>query len=161
MAAAAEAAFGQPWRPEFAAEIVATREKMESGRGKRDVKRGAGGQVDIEFIVQMLQLKHGADHPEVRTPNTWSGLEALHASGLLTAADFDELHSAYDFLRSVESRLRITTNRALDEIPNAPAERDKLARRLGFDCGPTFIAELDGQMERTRKIFRRLTDAER
>src|SRR5207253_1362023 len=93
MAAVAEAAFGRPWRPEFAAEIAAMREKLEGCRGKRDVKRGPGGQVDIEFIVQMFQLKLGRDRPELRIPNTWAGLETLHAAGLLTAADAAELRA--------------------------------------------------------------------
>ena len=153
--------FGRPWRPEFAAEIVAMREKMEGCQGKRDVKRGPGGQVDIEFIVQMFQLRHAGERPELQSPNTWAGLGALHAAALLAYDDFLGLRSAYDFLRFVEGRLRITTNRALDEIPEAAADRDKLARRLGFDDGATFMAELGGHMERTRKRFLRLMDAER
>ena len=44
------------------------------------------------------------------------------------------LHSGYDFLRRVQSRLRIVHNRSLDELPEATEEVDKLARRLGFEA---------------------------
>jgi glutamate-ammonia-ligase adenylyltransferase len=161
MAVVTEAAYGKPWKPEFAAEIAAMREKMEGHKGKRDVKRGPGGQVDVEFLVQMLQLKYGGAKPEIRTPNTWAGLDALHAAKLLSPADHAALRVAYDFLRLVEGRLRITTNRALDEIPDAAGERDKLARRLGFDGANAFLTELDGHFKRTRETFRRLVEVSR
>src|SRR5262249_5819105 len=114
-----------PWRPEHAAEIVAMRERLESSRGPRDVKRGPGGQVDIEFLVQMFQLRHGAAHPDICVANTWSALAALLAAGLLSNDDHATLAAGYDFLRLVESRLRLMTDRALDEYPESEEDQEK------------------------------------
>ena len=53
------AAYGTPWRAEFATEIRSMRMRLEDTASKRNLKRGPGGTVDTEFLVQMLQLKHG------------------------------------------------------------------------------------------------------
>src|SRR5262249_46962822 len=70
MAALDEMAAGLVWRPELVDEIVSMRWRLEASRSERDLKRGFGGLVDVEFLVQMLQLKYGRQHPEVRRTNT-------------------------------------------------------------------------------------------
>src|SRR5262249_17604025 len=117
MAAVAEGAFGVPWRPELAAEGLSMRQRLEGSRGERDLKRGFGGVVDVEFLVQLFQLKYGRDRPALRTPNTWDALDALKTAGLLDEEDHAALQAAYDFLLRVQSRLRIVHNRSLDAVP--------------------------------------------
>jgi glutamine synthetase adenylyltransferase len=56
-------------------------------RGRWHVKLGRGGLVDVEFLVQGLQLVHGAAHPAVRTPSTTAALAALGRLELLAAAE--------------------------------------------------------------------------
>ena len=46
------------------------RERLEASRGERDLKRGFGGLVDVEFLVQLFQLKYGRSQPALRVPNT-------------------------------------------------------------------------------------------
>jgi glutamate-ammonia-ligase adenylyltransferase len=98
--------------------------------------------VDVEFAVQLFQLKYGRDRPEVLKPNVWDALDALEDAGLLPAGDAAALRAGYSFLRLVEARLRVVTDRALTEIPDAADDRAKLARRLGFDTPAAFLAEL-------------------
>jgi glutamate-ammonia-ligase adenylyltransferase len=167
MAAVAEGAYGQPWRPDMADEIAGMRERLEASRSDRDVKRGFGGIVDIEFLVQLLQLKHGGRLPALRTTNTWEVLAALHQGGLLSAEEHGALRAAYDFLRQVESRLRIIHNRSLDELPEAPEGLERLGRRLGLEPGPggtagrRFLAELDRHTTHTRELFLLVVQRER
>ena len=71
----AQAAFGTPWRPEFATEIRQMRMRLEETASQRNLKRGPGGTVDTEFLVQMLQLKHGGDDPSIRVPGTLDALD--------------------------------------------------------------------------------------
>jgi glutamate-ammonia-ligase adenylyltransferase len=159
LAAVVEGAYGLPWRPEFADEIGAMRERLEASRSERDVKRGFGGIVDVEFLVQLFQLKSGRDLPQLRCTNTWEALEALRVTGLLMAEQYTTLRASYDFLRQVESRLRIVHNVSSDELPRAPEDVEKLARRLGFEPGPDggasdpFLAELDRHTTQTRELF--------
>ncbi len=167
MRAVEEAAYGPAWQPRMAAEIADMRERLEASRGERDVKRGFGGIADIEFLVQMLQLEHGGERPALRRTNTWEALKALRAEGLLGAEDYEQLRSSYDFLRTVESRLRIVYNRSLDELPEAPERVERLARRLGFGpkpawgAGTQFLGELDRHTTRTRELFARVVRRER
>ena len=161
MGAVAEAACALPWRPELADEIMAMRERLEASRGPRDLKRGPGGVVDVEFLVQLFQLKYGRERPDLRKPNTWEALEALRSAGLLSEEEHAALRDGYDFLRRVQGRLRIVHNRSVDEAPEAAEELDKLARRLGHESGGRFVAERDKHTKQIRELFRRLVERER
>src|SRR5439155_12227225 len=138
--AVAAAAYGLPWRAEYAGEIAAMRERLEASRPARDLKRGPGGLADVEFLVQTMQLKYGNERPALRVPNVWQALAALLEAGLLSEEEREGLQEGYDFLLRVQSRLRIVHNRTLDAVPEAPDEVDKLGRRLGFDGGARFLA---------------------
>lgn len=162
--AVAEAAFGEAWRPEWAEEIRAMRGRVEAGGGGRDLKRGFGGIVDVEFLVQLYQLKYGGDDPNLRRPNTWDALEALRGRRLLSEADFLALWDGYNFLRLVESRLRIVHNVSRDELPARPEDLERLARRLGFSAGgasQAFLAELERHTVKVRDVFVRLVEHEK
>jgi glutamate-ammonia-ligase adenylyltransferase len=161
LAASAEAAYGPPWTAACVEAILTMRRRLDAGRSSRDLKRGPGGMMDIEFLVQLFQLKYGHDQPELRAPNTWDALAALHAAGLLTTEQHGQLLAAWAFLFRAKSRLRIVHNRSLDELPEALDEVDKLARRLGFAAAPAFLAELDGHLKRTRELFLLLAERER
>ncbi len=161
MAAATEAACALAWRPELADEIVAMRERLETGRGPRDIKRGRGGVVDVEFLVQLFQLKYGKERPELRRPNTWEALDALRSGKLLDAEEHAALRAGYDFLRRVQSRLRIVHNRSVDEAPSAPEEVEKLARRLEYESGERFLADLEKHTKQIRELFLRFVARER
>ena len=85
----------------------------------------------------------------------------------LGASEADDLRAAYDFLLRVQGRLRIVHNRSLDELPEASAEVEKLARRLGFESGTFgsagrgFLADLRRHTGRTRELFLRVVERER
>ena len=70
-----------PWQPANALEIRQMRQRLEDTASKRNLKRGPGGTVDIEFAVQMLQLRHAAHSPSVLTPSTLDALLALRDVG--------------------------------------------------------------------------------
>src|ERR687897_3494158 len=58
-AAVRGAMLDKPWCPELVGEVRAMRQKLEATASARSLKRGRGGIVDVEFVVQLLQLKHG------------------------------------------------------------------------------------------------------
>ena len=167
MAVVEHGAYGQPWRPELAEEILAMRKRLESSRTDRDLKRGFGGLVDVEFLVQLFQLKYGSRVVALRTPNTWAALEALRGVDLVTEQEHAALRDGYGFLLRVQSRLRIVHNRSLDELPQALEEVEKLARRLGYEvtaedtAGGHFLAELERHTRQVRETFLRLLARER
>lgn len=159
MSAIAQAAYEGGWEPAWMDEIRVMRDRLESGRPERDLKRGFGGVADVEFLVQALQLKYGNRLPEIRTPNIPAALRALAAAGTLSPAEHDVLAGGYGFLRTVESRLRLVHNRSVNELPDQPADLAKLARRLGFSSAPDASA-VDGfhnalkvHTSRIREVF--------
>lgn len=133
MAVIERVVYQHDWQPADTAQVRSMRERIEAGSSERNLKRGPGGIVDVEFLVQLMQLQHGRVYPRLRTPSTWLALDALHAEGLISDSEYGQLKDGYGFLRLVESRLRIVTNRALEELPNSAEDLEKLARRLGYE----------------------------
>ena len=76
-AAVQRAAFDRRWRRHDADEIRQMRQRLENTVGAGDLKRGPGGIVDIEFLVQMLQLRHARKIPASAPTNTLAALAAL------------------------------------------------------------------------------------
>ena len=142
-----------------AAEVVAMRRKMGDARGPKELKRGAGGIVDIEFLAQFLQLVHAPSEPDVLRPNTWEALDALRRAGKLSADDHDHLRDAYGFLRAVEGRLRLAQNRTDVGLPEDHEELARLARNLGYepddarDVATLFRSDIERLAHRTRALF--------
>lgn len=167
MAAVAQGAFEFAWKPEYVDEVASMRERLEGSRKSRDLKRGFGGLVDVEFLVQLLQMKYARSQPALRTPNIWEALEAVAAVHLITAEEQAALMAGYDFLRVVQGSLRIVQNRSLDEVPENLEELEKLARRLGYAAGPegsagrAFLSELERHTGAIRELFLRLLERER
>ncbi len=95
MAAIRRAAFEHRWERGHADAIRHMRRRLQETVSGENLKRGPGGIVDVEFLVQMLQLKHGRRNPKVRVPNTLSALEALHGAGHLGDDDFELFAASY------------------------------------------------------------------
>jgi glutamate-ammonia-ligase adenylyltransferase len=148
---------------EGAAEIARLRSRVENelsgeGDGRLNIKTGRGGIVDIEFLVQMLQLRFGSTHPSVRTRATAEAIEALREAGALDADDADALLRHYRFLRRLEARLRLERDRAVEELGTDAASVAPLAVRLGYDGdapGERLLADYHRTREEVRAIYER------
>ncbi len=151
-----EASYGHAWTAADVAEIQAMRLRMEEGAAASNLKRGPGGVVDIEFIVQLLQLLHGGRLPAVRTPNTLAGLEALATAAILDVETAGSLRAAYDLLRSIECSLRLLDLRLGHDFPAAAAARDRLAALLGRATGEELAAEVAAATATVRRSFLRV-----
>jgi glutamate-ammonia-ligase adenylyltransferase len=91
-------------------EVVEMREKMRAGLDKSgaerfDLKQGAGGIVDIEFMVQYTVLRWANDHPDLLV---WTDnirlLETLSRLGLLRDHAAERLMGVYKVLRAAYHR---------------------------------------------------------
>jgi glutamate-ammonia-ligase adenylyltransferase len=131
--AVAAAAFGPPWRPEQAQEIRNMRLRLEDTASPRNLKRGRGGTVDTEFLVQLLQLKHGGNDPNIRVTGTLDAISALETAGYLSKDDAEYFRQSYRFQRSVEARIRLMNAAGRHEFPDDPKELEKLAYLLGVE----------------------------
>jgi [glutamine synthetase] adenylyltransferase / [glutamine synthetase]-adenylyl-L-tyrosine phosphorylase len=110
-------------------------EREQPGRARYDLKVGRGGLVDVEFAVQWLQMKHGADR-RVRTSDTQGALDALEACGYLDAQLAASLRDGYRTLRRLEQRLRVVHGTSAQYLEEGAPGLALLARRMGMRDGP-------------------------
>ncbi|HJS86800.1 MAG TPA: bifunctional [glutamine synthetase] adenylyltransferase/[glutamine synthetase]-adenylyl-L-tyrosine phosphorylase [Acetobacteraceae bacterium] len=122
--------------------------------GPWDVKLRAGGQVEVEFIAQVLQLLHPCE-PTLRDPTTRVALANFAEKSLLAPDDAALLIRADHLWRTVQGMLRLTLGRAhLDALPEASAR--PLLRATGATTIAALRAELDATAAAVRDAFRRL-----
>ncbi|MEX0678227.1 MAG: bifunctional [glutamate--ammonia ligase]-adenylyl-L-tyrosine phosphorylase/[glutamate--ammonia-ligase] adenylyltransferase [Pirellulales bacterium] len=155
-AAIREAAFAPKWRAENAEAIWHMRQRLEETSSGGNLKRGPGGLVDIEFLVQMLQLKHAGAKPQLAVPGTLDALGALEKSGIMKRDNYEFFVASYRFLRTIQSRLRLMSTTARDDLPDDPRERSKLAGLLGYESTEALLADCRRYTSENRRRAERL-----
>jgi glutamate-ammonia-ligase adenylyltransferase len=115
------------------------RMERELGRERatrRELKVGRGGLLDIEFLAQWLQMRHGGDEA-IRTPDTGEALEALVGRGYLPRPDYELLRDAYRFLRRLEQRIHVHRGDGMSWVDAHALGLSGLGRKMGFQNRPT------------------------
>ena len=89
------------------------RERMPPGEDPDfHLKLGRGSLFDVEWTVQLAQLRHG-----VRSPSTMGALDALATEGVFSPGDAEELASAYRLCETIRNRLYLVAADARDALP--------------------------------------------
>ena len=151
-----EALLHCPSKDLIAREIHQTRIELERGASARNLKRGVGGTMDVEFIVQSLQLRHALDHPEILVTGTLDAIKILTATGLLSDDDGQLLEKTYEFLRSIESGLRLMDTLDRHDIPESLGQLEQLAFLLGYDSSQALVTVCDRYRRENRARFTHL-----
>ena len=112
--------------------------------------------MDIEFALQMLQLKHVEDDPSVWTPGTVDAINRLVESGKLNEELGSALSNSYQFLRSVESRLRLMNTAARHDLPTQQKQLQKLAYMLKYPDAESLTQAVDKCRTQVRTDFERV-----
>ncbi|TQS44529.1 bifunctional [glutamine synthetase] adenylyltransferase/[glutamine synthetase]-adenylyl-L-tyrosine phosphorylase [Cryptosporangium phraense] len=94
-------------------------------------KLGRGGLADVEWTVQLLQLRSGASVPGLRTTQTIAALGAARDAGLVTAVDHDALVAAWEMAAEVRNALMLVRGRPSDQLPRHGKELLGVARAIG------------------------------
>ncbi len=143
--------YKQPLQVDFHKEIYHLRARMEKEIAREDklrfnLKTGKGGIVDIEFLIQMLQLKSGFRYEGVRSQNTLEALHGLSEFGLIDEKVFIILKDGIYFLKRLENLLRLLHDRSRSELYES--DFHKLALEL----------DMKENGEKLRKIYISKTD---
>ena len=139
-----------PWQDEMASEIYQMRLRMEHDCSDTNIKRGIGGTVDVEFIVQMLTLKHVGSLETDLPPGTLQAISGLAELGILTMEQAKTLSESYQLLRQVESGIRLMNSVARHELPEKELDWKKLAYLLRSE-DPDLLAEQIRQARATNR----------
>jgi glutamate-ammonia-ligase adenylyltransferase len=125
---------------------------------KRHLKLGRGSLSDIEWLVQLLQLKHGSEFPNIRTPKTLDALAALVQSGLMEEHDARVLSEAWVLTSRVRSSGVLWSNKVSDVLSLDRRQLEGMARILEYPRGSASALEEDylAHTRRSRQVFERL-----
>ena len=118
-----------------------------------NVKLGAGGIREVEFIGQAFQLIRGGREPTLQVRRILTVLEALRGFDLLPDFVVDELVQAYIFLRNTEHRLQEFAEQQTHMLPSDEEGRLRLAFGMGFADWTAFEKVLRGHMRRVHEHF--------
>ncbi|MGQ0551647.1 MAG: hypothetical protein ACT4PU_00330 [Planctomycetota bacterium] len=144
---------------DLAARLRDMRGRIEAGAQGHDLKRGSGGMLDVEFLTQYLQLRHGTRQPALLVQETPRALELMSELNVLDAQTALSLRDTYLFFRRVETRLQIALGLDTKEVPADAQAQRALALRLGYmdsaegDAGHLLLVDLEQAAKLTRDRF--------
>ena len=122
-------------------EIRRIKARMEAERIPRGadralhVKLGPGGLSDVEWTIQLLQLRHAHALPALRTTRTGAAMAAAVQAGLLGAGDAAELTAAWELAARIRNAIMLVRGRPGDTLPAKHSELTAVARLLGYPPG--------------------------
>lgn len=129
-------------------------------KGMEDnIKLGAGGIREIEFIGQVFQLIYGGrDRPLQQRP-ILTILELLAQRKLLSGYAVKALKDAYYFLRRTEHRIQAWADQQTHLLPKDEEARARLALSMGFENWPIFLQTLNEHRQQVHEHFEQLLTA--
>ncbi|MFJ5550250.1 bifunctional [glutamine synthetase] adenylyltransferase/[glutamine synthetase]-adenylyl-L-tyrosine phosphorylase [Streptomyces sp. NPDC093225] len=143
-------------------EIRRLKARMESERLPRGAdptlhtKLGRGGLSDVEWTVQLLQMRHGWAEPGLRTTRTREALAAAHAADLIPTEEAQILDEAWVLATRVRNAVMLVRGRAGDTFPSEPRELAAVARYLGYSTGR--VGEMLDDYRRTTRRARAVVE---
>ncbi|MFC4021167.1 bifunctional [glutamine synthetase] adenylyltransferase/[glutamine synthetase]-adenylyl-L-tyrosine phosphorylase [Micromonospora sp. GCM10011542] len=122
-------------------------------------KLGRGGLADVEWAVQLLQLRHAGAVPALRGTRTLDALAAAREAGLVDPADAAEMAAGWSLAAQVRNALMLVRGRAGDQLPRHGVELAGVARLLGRDDPGEFLDEYLRTGRRSRAAMQRVLEA--
>ncbi|HEX6755123.1 MAG TPA: bifunctional [glutamine synthetase] adenylyltransferase/[glutamine synthetase]-adenylyl-L-tyrosine phosphorylase [Mycobacteriales bacterium] len=122
-------------------------------------KLGRGGLADVEWTVQLLQLRHAAEVPGLRTPRTLDALAAAARAGLLAPDDAAALEAAWRIATRARNAVVLVRGRPSDQLPRHGRDLAAVMRVIGYpparDPGE-FLDDYRRATRRARRVVERL-----
>lgn len=124
----------------------------------RHLKLGRGSISDVEWLIQLFQLKYGYAKPELQTPRTLHALDQLENEGLIQASDANVLRQAWELSSAIRSAVMLAQNKRIDVLPTDRQQLESIARLLGYPRGGAGALEQDylATTRRSRAVFEKL-----
>jgi [glutamine synthetase] adenylyltransferase / [glutamine synthetase]-adenylyl-L-tyrosine phosphorylase len=145
-------------------EIRRIKARMEAERMPRGVdpalhlKLGPGGLADVEWVVQLLQLRHAHAVPGLRTTRTMAGLAAAAGAGLVGEGDTAALAASWRLAARIRDAAVLVRGRTSDMLPTRQPELAAVASVLGYAPGAhqDLVQDYRRAARRARAVMERL-----
>jgi glutamate-ammonia-ligase adenylyltransferase len=133
------------------------RERLPRGADPQThLKLGRGGLADIEWTVQLLQLRYAGAVPALRSPRTLTALDAAREAELVSTDDAAALERAWRAVSRLRNAITLVTGKSGDQLPRDARERAAVAGILGY--GPGHSDEMVNDHLRTTRRARAVVD---
>jgi glutamate-ammonia-ligase adenylyltransferase len=151
--------------PEQVTEIRRIKARVDNERLPRGAdpathtKLGRGGLADVEWTVQLLQLRHAWSQEGLRTPRTLEALAAAREAGLVTPVDAAALAEAWRLATRVRNAVMLVRGRPSDQLPRRGRELTGVVRAMGRPVGADpgeFVDEYLRTARRARRAVERV-----
>ncbi len=124
----------------------------------RHLKLGPGTLSDVEWLVQLTQLCHAHEHPELRTTSTLGALDAAVAAGLIPQTSAVRLAESWHLSTRLRSANTLLSGQTSDVLPTDRRQLDGIGRILDYPPRSATQVEEDyfGTARRARRVFEKL-----
>lgn len=129
--------------------------EQENRRRNRvdNIKLGAGGIREVEFIVQTLQLIRGGRIPSLQQPSIFQAFQSLAQEGLLTHEQAAALQQDYQYLRQIEQWLQGADDQQTQTLPAEPLARERLVLAMKAVDWASLEQDIQVAMQRIHQQF--------
>ncbi|MGY3688223.1 bifunctional [glutamate--ammonia ligase]-adenylyl-L-tyrosine phosphorylase/[glutamate--ammonia-ligase] adenylyltransferase [Vibrio coralliilyticus] len=121
-----------------------------------NIKLGAGGIREIEFIAQVFQLIRGGREPNLRQRGLLVTLDAIEELEQLTSEEVNNLKLSYKFLRRLENLLQAMADKQTQTLPECESEQLQLAVAMGYPDWTSLIEQVRQHMHNVHQVFNNL-----
>lgn len=152
-----KASYALPLTPERLEDLVSMKRRIETERvlpthRRRHVKLGSGGLSDIEWLVQLHQMRYPTATMAGTAVRTADRLHLLAHAQLINAVELEELLIAQRYLGHIRNRLCLLGFKD-DVLPENPDKLERLARLEGFADANSFLAHHEHTIEVVRLLY--------
>ena len=145
-------------------EIRRLKARMEAERLPRGAdpglhtKLGRGGLSDVEWVAQLIQLRHGHDVRSLRTTRTLPALAAAREAALLSSQDEQQLQDAWRIATRVRDAVMLVRGKPSDLVPTDTHDLAAIAQVLGYPAheGGALLDEYRRLTRRARAVVERV-----
>ncbi|ASR34403.1 bifunctional glutamine-synthetase adenylyltransferase/deadenyltransferase [Prauserella marina] len=114
-------------------------------------KLGRGGLADVEWTVQLMQLRHAHEVPGLRTPSTLAALRATAEARLADEAEINSLTEAWLLATRARNVAMLVRGKPVDQLPTSGRELAAAARIFGYSADDDPGEFLDSYRRTTRR----------
>ncbi len=124
----------------------------------RHLKLGKGSISDVEWLIQLIQLKFASRFEALRTHSTTGALESAKGLNLLKADDCDTLEAAWSLASRIRSANVLANDRQSDMLPTDRRQLEGIARMLEYEPGSASVLEEEylAATRRARAVYERV-----
>lgn len=118
-----------------------------------NIKLGAGGIREVEFVVQSFQLIRGGREPSLRQQSLFAAIDTLYQLGQLEYLAVDELKQSYLLLRRVENLLQGIGDQQTQTLPDSGLNWYRLCHCMGMASEAELRTHIESAMSKIHRHF--------